>query len=102
VNREFLVELSKTLRATPADADPAIPAGRALYFLVFRQPFWDCNKRTGWSVCAMIMTAMGFAQVLPDEQVESLVLQVENGQVDEAETIEGVRRAFRPYRAKRR
>ena len=50
----------------------------------------------------MIMTAMGFAQVLSDEQVESLVLQVENGQVDEAETIEGVRRAFRPYRAKRR
>lgn len=102
VNRELLTKLAASLSATPADVDPAVPAGRALHFLVYRRPFWDCNKRTGWSVCATIMTAVGYAQAISDEAVNDLVLKVENGELTEAETVEAVRRAFRLYRASKR
>ena len=102
VNRALLAELAASLAATPPDADPAVPAGRALHFLVYRRPFWDCNKRTGWSVCVTIMTATGHAQTLTDEAVNDLVVKVENGELSEAETIDAVRRAFRLYRASKR
>lgn len=102
VDRMLLAELSQALQKTLPDAVPWVPAGQALHFIVFRRPFWDCNKRTGWSVCAMIMTAVGYAPLLSDEGVNELVLEVENGQLTEVETIERVRLAFRAYRAKRR
>jgi len=100
VNRGMLAELSQALSATPHDAHPSIPAGKALHFLVYRRPFWDCNKRTGWSVCRTIMSAVGYAQAVSDEEVNQLVLDVENGQLNEEETIAAVRRSFRAYRAK--
>lgn len=81
VNRQLLAELSERLQATSLHADPWFPAGQALHFLVFRRPFWDCNKRTGWSVCALIMTSVGYEQVASDDEVNEFVLQVENGQL---------------------
>ncbi len=102
VNRELLAELAASLSTTPSDADPAVPAGHALHFLVYRRPFWDCNQRTGWSVCATVMTAVGYAQAISDEAVNDLVLKVENGELTEAETVDAVRKAFRRYRASMR
>ena len=102
VNRALLAELAATLAATPPDADPALPAGRALHFLVYRRPFWDCNKRTGWSVCFTIMSATGHALAGSDDAVERLLLDVENGKLTPEQTSEEVRSLFRAYRARRR
>ncbi len=102
INMTQLEELARGLRATPPGTDPSVPAGRALHAITYGRPFWDCNKRTGWTVCFAIMSAMDYALVAKDEAVERVVLAVENGQLTAEETAAAVAKLFRAYRAKSR
>ena len=95
-----LEALSQMVQSLPSGTHPSVPAGMALHAITFGRPFWDCNKRTGWSVCATIMSATGHAQSISNEAVEELVLRVENGELTETETISEMRKAFFRYQAK--
>ena len=100
ISMSKLEALSRAIQSLPSDTHPSVAAGMALHAITFGRPFWDCNKRTGWSVCATIMSATGHTQAISNEAVEELVLKVENGALTEVETIAEVKKAFSRYRAK--
>lgn len=100
VDMEKLRQLSDKFQGMPPGTPPWVAAGCALHAITYGRPFWDCNKRTGWTVCATIMSAVGYSESVPKETIEQLVLAVENGDLTETETVEAVRKTFSLYRAR--
>lgn len=69
-------------------------AGVALYLIVSKHPFMDCNHRTGWLLAQTIMELGGFELVRPTSEVVAFVRAIDIEELSEETVKEWVARSF--------
>jgi len=73
---------------------PSLVAGRALYRIVAFHPFGDCNHRTGWAVCNLLMLQAGGRLVASTDAVVRFVKSIDQFGRSEDDVVTWVREAF--------
>lgn len=90
-----LVWISDRIRmASRNGRSPVEVAGVALYLIVAKNPFIDCNHRSGWLVCQTIMELAGFELVRPTNEVVDFVKSIDRLELTENTVIEWVGHSF--------
>jgi hypothetical protein len=85
VAEEFVAHLQNLSRDR---VPPMRIAASALRFLVWRQPFKNCNHRTGYAMCRQILEMFGYEFIITKDEITSYVFSINRFSYSEKEVEE--------------
>jgi hypothetical protein len=92
--REQQERLSHWLKNRASDLSAQEVAGSLLHRVVTTKPYWDCNHRTGWSLCSRLMREVGFEPSADLDEAKTFVLSIDKGVRTKDDVVAWVRKNF--------